>query len=79
MKIFVKVNPYAKHNAITFDEIDLLDNRCITISTNQPPADGMANIAVLNLLSEYLKCAKRDLKIISGKKSRVKIIEYAKN
>jgi len=38
------------------------------------PEDGKANVEMLNFLSKTLGCPKRDLRIISGEKSRLKVI-----
>jgi len=39
------------------------------------PEDGKANAELLSFLAKRLGCAKRDLRIVSGEKSRVKAIE----
>jgi len=41
------------------------------------PEDGKANAELLSFLSKRIGCAKRDLRIVSGEKSRVKAIEVA--
>jgi uncharacterized protein (TIGR00251 family) len=38
------------------------------------PEDGKANAEMLNFLSKALGCPKRDLRLISGEKSRLKVI-----
>jgi uncharacterized protein (TIGR00251 family) len=38
------------------------------------PEDGKANAELLNFLSKTLGCTKRDLRLISGEKSRLKVI-----
>jgi uncharacterized protein len=37
--------------------------------------DGKANVELISFLSKRIGCAKRDLRIVSGEKSRVKVIE----
>ena len=37
--------------------------------------DGKANVELISFLSKRIGCAKRDLRIVSGEKSRVKMIE----
>ena len=37
--------------------------------------DGKANVELISFLSKRIGCAKRDLRIVSGEKSRVKAIE----
>jgi len=41
------------------------------------PEDGKANAELLSFLSKRLGCGKRELRIVSGEKSRVKAIEMA--
>jgi len=38
------------------------------------PEDGKANAELLSFLSKALGCAKRDLRLISGEKSRLKVV-----
>jgi len=38
------------------------------------PEDGKANAEMLSFLSKALGCAKRDLRIVSGEKSRLKVV-----
>jgi uncharacterized protein (TIGR00251 family) len=38
------------------------------------PEDGKANAELINFLSKSLNCPKRDLRILAGEKSRLKII-----
>jgi len=37
--------------------------------------DGKANAELISFLSKRIGCAKRDLRIVSGEKSRVKVVE----
>jgi len=39
--------------------------------------DGKANAELLSFLSKRIGCAKRDLRIVIGEKSRVKVIEVS--
>jgi uncharacterized protein (TIGR00251 family) len=38
------------------------------------PEDGKANAEMLNFLSKAFGCPKRDLRIVSGEKSRLKVV-----
>lgn len=49
----------------------------IKIKVNSPPVDGKANDALILFLSEFLNIPKSTIKIISGKKSRIKKISIA--
>ena len=75
MKISIKVITHAKKSEIITDEIDLFGARIIKVKINQPPEDGKANKALIELLAEYLKVKKTSLKIVAGEKSTHKIIE----
>ena len=39
--------------------------------------DGKANAELINFLSKRIGCAKRDLRIVSGERARVKVIEVS--
>jgi hypothetical protein len=75
MKISVKVIPNAKQNEVVDDAFDLLGARILKVKVNQPPEDGKANKAVIELLAEYFKVRKSAISIIAGETSRNKIIE----
>jgi uncharacterized protein (TIGR00251 family) len=49
------------------------DNR-LRIRLAAAPEDGKANAELLSFLSKALGCAKRDLRIVSGEKSRLKVL-----
>ena len=75
MKISIKVIPNAKQNEVVDDSVDLLGARILKIKVNQPPEDGKANKAVIEVLAEYFKVRKSAVSIIYGETSRNKIIE----
>jgi len=45
------------------------------IFVHSPPIDGNANAAVAEVLAKHLKVAKSSVKIVSGEKSRNKVVE----
>ena len=49
------------------------DNR-LRIRLAAAPEDGKANAELLSFLSKTLGCAKRDLRLVSGEKSRLKTV-----
>jgi uncharacterized protein (TIGR00251 family) len=49
------------------------DNR-LRIRLAAAPEDGKANAELLNFLSKMLGCPKRDLRLVSGEKSRLKVV-----
>ena len=77
MKISIKVTPNSKHNEIVddVDVTDMLGNRCLKVKVNQPPEDGKANKAAIELLAKYFKIRKSAISVVSGATSRNKIIE----
>ena len=75
VKISVKVITPAKKSEVVGDEIDLLGVRILRVKISQPPEDGKANKALIELLAEYLKIKKNSITIIAGEKSTHKIIE----
>ncbi len=74
-KISVKVTPHAKKNEVIEDGQDLFGLRHFTVKTTQPPEDGKANKAVIELLSEFLDVKKSQVRITSGLTSRNKMVE----
>lgn len=72
MKISVKVKPNSKIEKVQESEGFLL------IHVKEPPQEDKANLAVINLLSEYFKVPKSRISISKGKKSRQKIVEILK-
>lgn len=79
MKISVKVIPNAKQNEVVDDAFDLLGARILKVKVNQPPEDGRANKAVIEILADYFKVKKSAIVIVTGETSRNKIIEIRDN
>lgn len=79
MKISIKVTPNAKHNEIVDDVTDMLGDRCLRVKVTQPPEDGKANKAAIELLAKYFKIRKSAISIVSGTTSRNKIVEIDLN
>jgi uncharacterized protein (TIGR00251 family) len=65
----VRVHPRASRNKVVKE----LDSYKVYLS--KPAQEGLANNQLLELLSDYLKVKKYQLKIIQGVKSRNKLIE----
>jgi len=70
MKLFVGVKPNARENSI-----EKITETEFKISVKEPPVSGRANEAVVELLADYFKVSKSNVRIISGFASRKKIIE----
>lgn len=79
MKLFIKVIPNAKKNEVTEDTIDMFNYRNLKVKVNQPPEDGKANKALIELLAIHLNVKKSQIIIISGHHSANKTIEVTLN
>ena len=75
MKISLKVITHAKKCEVVGDDVDLFGARILRVKISQPPEDGKANKALIELLAEYLSVKKNSITIIAGEKSTHKIIE----
>jgi hypothetical protein len=73
MKIFLKVKPGA-----TEDRVSQTDETHFEVSVRAPPVKGLANAAVLRLLSDYFKVPLSAVRIVQGRTSRNKIIDLEK-
>jgi len=69
MKIFVKVKPKAWE-----ERIEKMDDTHYIVCTKNIPEKGKANEGVIRLLSIYFSIPKSSIIIVSGKTSRLKII-----
>jgi len=70
MIIKVKVVPKAK-----IEKIEKLKDDYFKVYVKTPPEKGKANQRVLELIADYFKLKKHQLKIVFGKTSSRKIIE----
>jgi len=74
INIEIKVIPGSSKNEIA----GIRDNRlCIRITA--APEDGKANDSLREFLSKILGCAKRDVVLIKGDKSRLKTVAVPKS
>ncbi len=69
MKISVKVKPNAKKSGVEKIGEEFL------VSLKAPPVDGRANAELIEVLADYFGVPKSRLRIVSGGKSRKKIVE----
>jgi uncharacterized protein (TIGR00251 family) len=70
VRFTVRVQPRASRN-----EIAGLYGSALKIRLTAPPAEGMANEALIDFLSETLKTVRRNVCIVSGHNSRTKVVE----
>ena len=54
-----------------------MDEGLIKVKINAPPVDGKANEACIKLIAETLGIAKANVRIVSGLKSRTKLVEVS--
>ena len=73
MRIVIQVKPNSKKPGIEKKE-----NGEYIVRVNAPPVDGKANLAVIEMLSDFFDVPKSHVQILQGtssKKKRVEIIE----
>jgi uncharacterized protein (TIGR00251 family) len=70
MRFNLKVIPHASRSEMIVEE-----NGDLKVKVQEPPADGRANKAVIQLLARHFKVPKNRIKIIAGERSPQKIIE----
>ena len=72
MKIQVKVKPNSKTEELSREGDSFI------AKVKEPPKEGKANQAVIKLLAEHFGVPQSQVRILSGFKSRNKVIEVAK-
>ncbi len=72
LEIRVKVHPRSAKSEIV-GEFDGM----LRVRLNAPPVDGAANKELIKLFSKYFGVAKTDISIVSGEKSRHKLLFVA--
>jgi uncharacterized protein (TIGR00251 family) len=72
MRVSVLVVPNARKNGVV-EEGDHL-----RVYVRAPPVKGKANEAVIEVLAEFFGVKKSDIRIISGERSREKVVEIRK-
>ncbi|MDV6234808.1 DUF167 domain-containing protein [Leptospira ellisii] len=70
MKLTVKVKPNSKKTFLKKEE-----DGSITIAVREPALEGKANEAVISALSEEFGLGKSKIRILSGEKSKKKLVE----
>jgi uncharacterized protein (TIGR00251 family) len=71
MKIKVKVKPSSKTEEVS-QEVD-----SFIVKVKAPPKEGKANQAVIKLLADHFGVPQSQVRILSGFRSRNKVIEVA--
>jgi uncharacterized protein (TIGR00251 family) len=70
MRITVKVIPRSKKNRV----VEEGEGR-LKVHLTAPPVEGKANAALIECLAEHFNVKKRQVRIVSGQKSREKVVE----
>ena len=68
--IQIKLIPKSSKNQILGKE-----GPAYRVKVTAPPVEGLANEALIELLAKTLKIPKKDLKILSGQRSRLKSVQ----
>jgi uncharacterized protein (TIGR00251 family) len=71
MKIHVKVKPNSRTEEVSREGDSFI------VKVKEPPKEGKANQAVIKLLAEHFGVPQSQVRILSGFRSRNKIIEVA--
>ena len=69
MKVLVKVKPSSKVEEI------VREGDIFVVKVHEPPREGKANQAVIKLLAQHFEVPRSQIRILSGFKSKNKIIE----
>jgi uncharacterized protein (TIGR00251 family) len=69
MRYSVKVVPRAKTNKV------VEENGRLKVHLTAPPVEGRANEAMIETLADHFHVKKRQVRIVSGQKSRNKVVE----
>jgi len=72
LRYSIRVIPRAKQNKVVAEQDRL------KVYLTAPAIEGRANEALIEILADYLKIRKSEIRIIRGEKSRDKVIEVGK-
>lgn len=74
MRIYVKVSPRSSKN-----EIVKISEGEYKVKLTAPPIDNQANEMLIKLMADYFNVAKSNVKILSGKTAKIKLLEIGKS
>jgi len=69
MKLFITTKPKVRK-----EKIEKIDESHYVVYTKNIPEKGKANEGVIQLLAQYFSVSKSNVIIISGKRSRLKVV-----
>lgn len=67
--------PNAKKSEVLGEESDLFGGKTLRVKVAAPPIEGRANKELIKILSDYFSVSKSKISIVSGEKSKNKIVE----
>ncbi len=70
MKVNLLVKTKAREN-----RVQKVDGTNFQVFVKAPPFEGKANNQIIEVLSKYFNCRKSDINIVSGFKSKKKVVE----
>jgi len=73
MKIRIKVKPSSRTEKVSQEGDSFI------VKVKEPPKEGKANEAVIKLLAEHFGVPKSQVRILSGLRSRNKVIDVAED
>lgn len=74
MKITIHAKPNSK-----IEKVEKIGGDSFVVSVKEPPIKGMANEAIIKAVAKYFNVSASSVKIVSGRTSKLKIIEIQKN
>lgn len=70
MKISITLKPNARH-----EKVEKINNSEYHVAVNAPPLEGRANERLIEVLAKYFVVPKSSVRILSGLKSKKKLVE----
>lgn len=74
MKVSIVAHPNSRKPRVEEDLLDILH-----VYVSQPPLEGKANRAVIEVLADYFKVKRNRVRLLSGEKSKNKLFEIMKD
>ncbi len=75
VQLLIRVSPNARKTEFTGWTADEKGRPVLLMRLHAPPVDGKANDELLDYLAEQLGCGKRELILLRGTASRLKVVE----